>query len=1618
MAKSIKRMFALILAVSMVMSLSVNAFAIDGTEPVCGKDEHTHGETCYEQTLICEEDTNPLLICEITDETHEHADGCFVSHAHGDDCFESALICEIEAHIHGEDCFAAQETEEAVSEETVTEAPIVIEETPANETLVAVEGVACIDGIGFETLEEAIEAANADDETEGAVVIELLEDVVLDKNLSIARDITLIGEFTVMRGTAGTLFTVNKDASLTLDGGVIIDGGNNWTFDGENFYADMAAGLTLSTGAKNSYTEPEEGGIVATAAMIAVKAKGEVVMNEATIQNSWGSPLFSIPAGAVLTTNDDSVIRHIRSGHGGAVAGQLSGLWVMEGGLIEDVFGHNTNGGIVDIRDSGVVTINDGEITDIRTLGLKSNSNGILAQVYGEKAKLNINGGYIHDNASFAPGNGWGSVVYLNRGGDFTMTGGTIEATVTDHCSAFVANTPTTIELLGGTMEIDPSLVAWFDTMIYGDVTVGEDMEIIGTEDSFFAMLGDKDYTLNIDGEISGDGLMWLMYNQPVTGDGTVTSDVLVKADPDYFEHDGKVIIAEANWLDSLITVDSIGSDASLTVKKGAVIDGVQVRVLDSVSDGDCTNADEAAAAQKASYIEEKGADVDSPVLFFHRLTAAQKQNIVVTYDYNGGLDACNWSGTQVTTDGESYIPSEEELARPTRDGYILAGWAYAEDNDPECLEMDADGAYNGEAITESLRLVAQWERIVYTVNYQYIGNVPGRAPALPETEEYAAGDEVEIADEPEMDGYVFYGWKDTSESLEDGIMPNCNVILTGYWLAEESDVEPPLGLKTDEEIEDLENTYEVKIEVPGNAEVQHDEVIIMMDGSYSGDEEWPAARAAILEIGNAVLDGTGHTKLSLMAFGMADNMVLEHIETIEELTERLPEGGLPGGLLYGRSSTNCEAGFTGVAQYMISDEQLNEAYVIYISDGNVNTDETPRDFDTNWKTWTKFGALAVAQETFGGTVSNGRNLPEAFETVFGDRFDGASAEEIIARAFGGEVSEEEFLAFADQVWADVYDYSDMIPGAKYPISDVEIAFVKYDKEHGTYIQDLFYYTTYKSGYVTYPNRFARAAEAGTELASMVDKLYLIDVDGKSNWMDPATSGNSSTNVVGDNVSFTNIKDFANFSEAFASALEELSVTGYKNVVVTDYMSKWVNLDTDTVRVVNDTTGETVWSALEGWLVDENRPTAQEIPVIIEMVAPAGYEDGGEDVVGNQSGDIYKLTWFVKDDALLRTDTYSLRYTVTVDTEEDGFVAGKDYPANGKTTVSYEDEEDDEQEDEIEVPDVSVPGYTVTYINGDEVLEQYTGLKTGDKIPGYEGDTPVSAGKKFDGWDLNSGKPVNGSGKETAKGKFIGTTDLVYIATFKSKTNITPGNPEEEIIIDEDIPLAEIPALFGSDHYAYIIGRDDGLVHPEANITRAEVATIFFRLLAEEVRTAMMTGENDFTDVEEGQWYNHAVSTLASMGIVFGRGDGTYYDPDAFITRAEFAAIAARFDPMGNPEGVFFSDISGHWAEKEIIIAANNGWVEGYNGLFRPDDYITRAEAMTLINRVLHRLPETEHDLLDYMIIWPDNMDTEAWYYLAVQEATNSHFYERKENPEFETWTEFREPYDWSLLEY
>ena len=290
----------------------------------------------------------------------------------------------------------------------------------------------------------------------------------------------------------------------------------------------------------------------------------------------------------------------------------------------------------------------------------------------------------------------------------------------------------------------------------------------------------------------------------------------------------------------------------------------------------------------------------------------------------------------------------------------------------------------------------------------------------------------------------------------------------------------------------------------------------------------------------------------------------------------------------------------------------------------------------------------------------------------------------------------------------------------------------------------------------------------------------------------------------------------------------------------------------------------------------------------------------------------------------------------------------------------------------------------------------------------------AKSGARFDGW-------------YSADGTLL-STDLTFVPTRKAGTvwqgttyyahfsaKRSPSTPSTPAKPNETKPtLAPIPEMLnGEDHYAYLLGYEDGTVRPNGSISRAEVATVLFRLLKDDVRTQNLTKDNAYSDVSDTAWYSTAVSTLSKMGVISGYPDGTFR-PNAPITRAEFAAMIARFDETAKSADTPFTDISGHWAENAIGKAYGNGWVEGSSKtVFCPESNLTRAETATLLNRVLHRLPEKESDLLANQIVWPDNPET-FWGYLAIQEATNSHEYERKADDVHETQTAKRENRDWS----
>ena len=333
--------------------------------------------------------------------------------------------------------------------------------------------------------------------------------------------------------------------------------------------------------------------------------------------------------------------------------------------------------------------------------------------------------------------------------------------------------------------------------------------------------------------------------------------------------------------------------------------------------------------------------------------------------------------------------------------------------------------------------------------------------------------------------------------------------------------------------------------------------------------------------------------------------------------------------------------------------------------------------------------------------------------------------------------------------------------------------------------------------------------------------------------------------------------------------------------------------------------------------------------------------------------------------------------------------------------VNRENENDKKTIGSVILSEANNWSYTFTSLD-----DNYTYTVTEDEVSGYRTSITKDTKPKTDG------------------GEVIPDNDLSFTITNTRKSGGSSGGGP--ITIPDDVPTG----LDLKNHYGYIIGypvdyytgkpttdQTKKPVRPEGKITRAEVATIYFRMLTDENRAANWNQVSGFSDVKSSAWYNNAISTLTKAGILKGYEDGTF-QPNGYITRAEFATIAIRFF-SGVYEGEdLFPDIKGHWAEDYINNAANKGLVKGYeDGTFGPDRYITRAEAVTLVNRTLNRHPHND-GLHQDMLRWPDNMDTSKWYYADMQEATNSHEPDKnKTTADKEYWGKMLPIRDWEALE-
>lgn len=482
-------------------------------------------------------------------------------------------------------------------------------------------------------------------------------------------------------------------------------------------------------------------------------------------------------------------------------------------------------------------------------------------------------------------------------------------------------------------------------------------------------------------------------------------------------------------------------------------------------------------------------------------------------------------------------------------------------------------------------------------------------------------------------------------------------------------------------------------------------------------------------------------------------------------------------------------------------------------------------------------------------------------------------------------------------------------------------------------------------------------------------------------------------------------------------------------------VSESLNPETGKVQGATAMPGE--GSVFVGWY--DAQDTERNTPLTTELLYTPGkdqtsgrYQDGSyvalfrlKQYVLHYDANAAHATGTMEDQTFPHGQAYPLK-KCAFSREGYSFVGWATEPEGGE--VKYEDQKNiklDEEFQNLKDDNDEVTLYavwqeqsvTLSYESNDAELGSVSSaLETVAAVKGTaKGSTAqAKSGARFDGWYSADGTLLSTdlTFVPTKKDGAVwqGTT---YYAHFSAKRS--PSTPSTPAKPDETKPtLAPIPEMLnGEDHYAYLLGYEDGTVRPNGSISRAEVATVLFRLLKDDVRTQNLTKDNAYSDVPDTAWYSTAVSTLSKMGVISGYPDGTFR-PNAPITRAEFAAMIARFDETAKSADTPFTDISGHWAENAIGKAYGNGWVEGSSKtVFCPESNLTRAETATLLNRVLHRLPEKESDLLANQIAWPDNPET-FWGYLTIQEATNSHEYERKADGVHETQTAKRENRDWS----
>lgn len=617
----------------------------------------------------------------------------------------------------------------------------------------------------YASLGAAVEAANAMDVgADEMVEIVVLQDLDLEEKLTISKNMTISGEHTINRtkNYKGQMFSVPQGVKLILKD-LTFEGNHNWTADMEKLKNGITSMRPVYIGGYEGVVTEKTDAPKGDGTVL-VGVGGHVVFDGVTFQNFMNSPIYWVGSAGKLELNGATIDHNARPS-GGVLGGVDGGgyLIINKDTVISDNFCGYGNGALGTIYGNAI--INGGDIYG--NVGM--DCNGYIFMIIYDGSYCEMNGGSIHDNfCTYGGTNGWNCAFYVyGNGATFKMNGGSISSNYGSTNTGIANNgTNASVEFHGGSVvnNYSNAVTAGTDFNAYCNVKITDTVDISSSR--FYGNLENKS-TLN--------GNVWFYrYATTYSGGGTINGKVTMTLGT-------KTTFASGKW-NGVVTVRG-DNGSTLTVKNDASITGGPVRVLAAVASADSQNAAEASAAQAAAYVEESGASVDVPVLYYHRLTSEQKKNIVVTFDYNGGLDAENWSGIQRTSSEASYVL--EPLPEPVKDGYQLAGWVLAANPGAESMDYSGSAPYvSGTPVTESCRYIARWKREgdgaeTYQAVFQYDGTVPAGAPQVPPMKEYAEGETV-VLPILMMDGYVF-AW-DTSV-LNNGKMPATDIAIIGTWV-------------------------------------------------------------------------------------------------------------------------------------------------------------------------------------------------------------------------------------------------------------------------------------------------------------------------------------------------------------------------------------------------------------------------------------------------------------------------------------------------------------------------------------------------------------------------------------------------------------------------------------------------------------------------------------------------------------------------------------------------------------------------------------------------------------------------------------------------------------------